>query len=205
MSGIAHCLPNIYNHYDLKTHGFVSDTKKSSKWLTLILLYEQGKTQYSLKFVGTADYLSPNKTWSYGFHKALYLFSTDIFSRVYTLKYFLTYWKPAFGIRSILNSAWIKKHTARRKKHTASPENSEKTACHPSGVAGFGVLRNLSLKIKTDGSDSTLLEFQCKLEALREGLFAHIGNPAGGRALLVMPPGAGFFPPATEQLCNSST
>lgn len=131
---------------------------------------------------------SPNKTWSYSFHKALYFFSTDIFSHVYSLKYFLTYWKPAFGIWSIQNSASGKKNIQSQ----------------------FGVLRNLGLKIKANGFDSTLLEFWCNLSswelgAFRGRLFATIGNPAAGRALPVMPPGAGILPPATEQLCKSST
>lgn len=128
----------------------------------------------------------PNKTWSYGFHKALYFSSIDIFFCVYTLKYFLTYWKLAFGI-------WRIQKSARGKRHTASPDCSEKTGSESSGVAGFGGLWNLSLKIKADGFASALLAFQCyspswDLEAFSGTIFAPTVSPAGGRALLVMLP-----------------
>lgn len=51
----------------------------------------------------------PNKTRSYGFHKALYFSSTDIFFCVYTLNVLPAYWKLAFGIWSIQKSARGKK------------------------------------------------------------------------------------------------
>lgn len=77
-------------------------------------------------------------------------------------------------------------------------------------VGGFQVLRNLSLNIKANGFNSVLLEFQCNFsswdqEASRQSVFVPVAKPAGGRALLAMPPGAGILPLAAKQFCNSST
>lgn len=77
---MAHCLLNIYNYYDLKMCGFVSDTKKIGD-LHSSCSYKESKMQYSLNFVGIVYNL---QTKSYGFHK-LCIYSLSIFFSVFIL------------------------------------------------------------------------------------------------------------------------
>lgn len=81
-------------------------------------------------------------------------------------------------------------------------------------MGGLQVLRNFSLKIQANGFDSVLLEFipgipvqlsSRDLEAPRQSVPALTAKPAGGRALLAIPPGAGILPLAAKELCNIST